>query len=153
MNDLESQLKDVHLPAVPDWWPLSVFGYGFILFVLVVLICSGLYLMKKWLRGRARRKALKQINIYKNTPRVNNTKTIANLSILLRRVALAYYPRHEVAGLTGAAWLEFLDKTGETEIFTKEIGDLLLYAPYQKKADADYSELLNTIELWIQQRK
>jgi len=40
-----------------------------------------------------------------------NARTTANLATLLRRTALAAYPRVAVAGLAGTDWTDFLDRS------------------------------------------
>ncbi|NQY41788.1 MAG: DUF4381 domain-containing protein [Legionellales bacterium] len=153
MNDLANQLRDVHLPEAPGMFPLSTLGYGCVLVFLLFIILCCLYGFKKWLKGRARRKALKKIDTYKKDTQIDSVKTIASLSILLRRVALAYYPRHEVAGLTGDEWIKFLNDTSGTKLFNNELKELLLQIPYQKTSDVDYNDLLYAVENWIKHRK
>lgn len=55
----------------------------------------------------------------------------AQIATILRRTALAGFPRVEVAGLTGDDWLEFLDRTAPGDGFSKGPGRLLSKAPYQ----------------------
>ena len=54
----------------------------------------------------------------------------AGVAAVLRRTALAAYPRREVAGLTGAAWLEFLDAHARGAHFDERAGRSLTRAPY-----------------------
>lgn len=45
-----------------------------------------------------------------------------DISAVLKRAAIAAWPRTEVAALTGPAWLAFLDHTGRTDAFTRGPG-------------------------------
>lgn len=56
------------------------------------------------------------------------------IALLLRRTALAAYPRRRVAGLIGSDWLEFLDQSFAGTGFRDGPGQLLTTAPYQGKA-------------------
>ncbi|MEM7074611.1 MAG: DUF4381 domain-containing protein [Pseudomonadota bacterium] len=50
---------------------------------------------------------------------------------LLRRTALAAFSRKEVASLSGATWLDFLDRTGGGTSFSKGAGLAVADAPYR----------------------
>ena len=75
---------------------------------------------------------------------------IQRLSVMVRRYALASFPRTEVAGLAGMAWLQFLDRSGRTNQFTDGIGHLLSSGPYQQQA-VSAAELVPLVEQWIKQ--
>ena len=53
------------------------------------------------------------------------------ISELVRRTMLAYAPRAEVAGLTGEAWLEWLDRDLDRSHFMEGDGRPLIEWPYQ----------------------
>lgn len=58
----------------------------------------------------------------------------AAIAAILRRTALAAWPRERVAGLAGAEWLRFLDATGGAGAFSEPPGDALARAPYAEHA-------------------
>ena len=150
-STLAQQLKDVHLPPTPDFWPLAPMAYVVLIGAILILVVAGIWLRKKWRYSLAKRRALKEIALIKNQS-TKEAKNIVILSILLRRVALAYFPREEVAGLSGDAWLRFLDKTGKTTQFSQGIGGILISAPYQKPEKREVNELITIIEKWINKR-
>ena len=69
--------------------------------------------------------------------------------MLIRRTCLARYPRADVAGLTGEAWLAFLDETGRTREFSTGAGRVLVSAPYQNRADTDVDALVGVTTKWL----
>ena len=76
------------------------------------------------------------------------------LPALVKRTALAAFPRQAVASLSGTAWLEFLDHTGHTHAFTHGRGQLLPALSYEphtaSRLDAqDIEELLSIVSSWI----
>ena len=71
------------------------------------------------------------------------------LSVLLRRTAIACFPQSGVAGLSGPQWLEFLDRVGNTDRFTRGQGEVLAAAPYQRDFDADVDNLLGLVKRWL----
>jgi hypothetical protein len=55
----------------------------------------------------------------------------AEVSELVRRTMLAYAPRADVAGLTGEAWLEWLDRDLDRSHFVSGDGRPLIEWPYR----------------------
>ena len=94
-------LAPLDLPAEPSWWPLPASTLmllgGFALAVL-------LWLGYRYYQGRLKRKALGLLSQLEDQP------DLQALDSLLRRVALTYFPRNQVAGLSGETWLAWLDE-------------------------------------------
>ena len=75
---------------------------------------------------------------------------VAELSTLLRRVALRRYTRTRVASLTGPDWLRFLDNTGGGGDFEKGVGQILEAGPYQPQIrEVPAEELLKLVRIWV----
>jgi hypothetical protein len=103
-------------------------------------------------RTKARRLALAEIGAVKqhyDTHR-DDLWVVQRLSEIVRRYAMATFPRTEVAGLVGSSWLRFLDKTGRTNQFTEGAGQLLSSGPYRSQAAASAAHLLPLVDHWIQ---
>ena len=66
---------------------------------------------------------------------------LSSLPALVKRTALAAYPRERVASLSGEAWLEFLDRTGGTREFTDGAGRLLIDLAYDPSLTLPESEI------------
>lgn len=72
------------------------------------------------------------------------------LSILLRRLSISLFPRAEAAGLTGEAWLTFLDRPLQRPAFSVGEGRVLAEAPYRPEVQAEEVEpLLALTREWI----
>ena len=54
---------------------------------------------------------------------------VVELSMLVRRYCLSAYGREQAAGLTGAAWLKFLDKKGKTQALYQRGGEGITDGP------------------------
>lgn len=71
----------------------------------------------------------------------------AQIAQVIRRTALAGFPRNQVAHLTGDAWLAFLDQTMPGNGFTDGPGQVLAGAPYRAtKPSPGLADLANR---WI----
>jgi hypothetical protein len=126
-------LRGLHLPEAVGWWPLAP---GWWLLAALLTLALGL-LVRGWLRRRAhaaaRGKALRQLEESRSAYAYHGDPVAlgAEVSELLRRAMLAYAPRSEVAGLTGDAWLEWLDRDLDQPRFRKGAGRSLLELPYR----------------------
>jgi hypothetical protein len=58
---------------------------------------------------------------------------LRHLPELVKRAALAAFPREAVASLSGMEWLQFLDRTGHTDAFTRGPGQLLPALAYDPR--------------------
>ena len=110
-----AQLRDIHLPEAIGWWPIAPGWY--ILAVLLIMMVSALvfFLRRHYLQGRVKRQALREWVMYHQEYQQEQHSQIsaAKLSELLKRVALMYFPRNEVASLQGDAWIVFLNQTSK----------------------------------------
>lgn len=148
---LLQQLRDIHYPSPISWWPLAPGWYLLIalLGVLFFLIIRLLY--KRWCKVKKQKIILQKLNDIKIKVQQNpfSEEVVQPLALLLKQVSLLLYPRQQVSGLCGQAWLEFLNRTGKTELFTSDIGRLLISAPYQARPPAELAELVRLVENWI----
>lgn len=137
MEENALPLRDLHLPEAVGWWPLAP-GWWVVIALAVVLLAYlfRLYL-RKHARGAARRYALRQLNTLMADFEEHRdaVEFSSRLSGLLRRTMLAYAPRSDVAGLTGDAWLEWLDRDLDQPRFQSDTGRKLLELPYRRPGD------------------
>lgn len=125
-------LRDVHVPPHLGWWPPAP-GWC----ILAVLILIGMTIAVIWFVhcyqcGRFKREALAVLTQYhQQSLQDHNPNAIcAQISELLKRVALTYYPHSHVAGLQGQPWLDFLNTSAKTVDFNS-VRTLLLEYPFQ----------------------
>jgi hypothetical protein len=84
-------------PPAPGWWLVGAAGVIAAGFAVAVAV-------RHWQRNAYRREALRALE----------TAKTSEISAILKRAALVAFPREQVASLSGAAWLAFLDRTGGT---------------------------------------
>ena len=148
MDPEQIPLRDLHLPEAIGWWPLAP-GW----WLLIGLAAVGLALLlrqylRRRARGAARRHALQQLQdlTAEYEQHRDAVRFSSALSELLRRTMLAYAPRQEVAGLTGDAWLAWLDRDLDAPRFQTAAGRKLLEMPY-RRPDEDLAamELIDVV--------
>ncbi|MBT1446319.1 DUF4381 family protein [Shewanella sp. JM162201] len=114
-NPLLEQMKDISLPPDIEFWPPApwVLPMALLLFVLLSLLLWWAY--RRFKVNRAKRKALlapkeAALALLDNIT-LDDSESVLTLSGVLKRAALSYFPRDEVASLSGNAWSEFLART------------------------------------------
>ena len=147
-------LRDIHLPDPVGWWPPAPGWWGLMLLCLLLLA-----VIRTWIgyRRRGRLKLHSLILLQQLVARFEQSgdeqRLIADLSVLLRRVAISVFPRRQVASLTGVEWLRFLDQSltpgGTDKAFTEGVGRILLDAPYKPACRVDRDALIGLIRRWI----
>ena len=126
---LLSELRDIRFPEPVSWWPPAP-GWWIVGVVTVVVVVLVVMRVRRHLLSPAREAQHELVRIRKNYQTTRDTLALAGaLSVFLRRAVLAVYPRTDVAGLTGNAWLEFLDRTGATVAFADGPGEGVVNRP------------------------
>lgn len=153
-NTTTLNLRDIHLPNPISWWPPAPGWWA--LLILCLLIAFSVWLFRKIKESRSVRvAAFKELQIISAdfTQKGDTHQLVKSLSVLLRRICLSYFPRSDVAGLTGERWLTFLDNCLDwgkvSERFSQGAGRILITAPYQPHATFDGEKLLNLCRHWI----
>ena len=147
------QLRDIHAAPPPEFWPPAPGWWLLALLCLVLLAALGYCVYRRYRRWRRQRTALEALAQFCNAAALENdlARLAAELSVLLRRVALARFSRAAVAGLSGLDWLIFRDATGGCGRFSNGPGKVLLTAPYAPCADFDAQSLCALVKDWIKQ--
>ena len=107
-------LRDIAVPEPPPLWPPAP-GVWVLLIVLAAVVTA---LAVFWRRRRAD-------NAYRRAglALLEDARTTRDVNIVLKRVALAVFPRPEVAPLYGGEWAAFLDGSCPSARFSP-FGDL-----------------------------
>jgi len=146
------QLEDIHLPATPAFWPPAP---GWWIAFALLLAAIGLITMRGYRYRKIRQQRLHILNALKvlqqDLEQQADPEAFANINQLLRRLALMFYPREQVASLTGSDWLKFLDDSGNTRAFTEGAGQLLSDSPYQNRLPEalDIDGFSAVVESWV----
>lgn len=155
MADSEAlaKLHDIHLPKSIGWWPLAPGWYVVSLSILILLFLLAYLSYRSYSNGKAKRQALQILRLYEEEYLLEPNSQLSSMKVseLLRRVALVYYPREEVASLQGEAWIAFLISSSKGIDFNA-LSDYLLALPYQPAREINLQPLFSKARLWIKQR-
>ena len=121
------------VPQTAGWWVLGA--------LFLVAMSFGVWrVLAHWRANAYRRAALRELELAGDDP--------ARVATILRRAALAIYPRREVAGLTGTSWVSFLCETGQ---FPEAAAQALTRSPYDPGTRAD--GLKQAAEDWLRRHR
>ena len=152
-----ANLREIPLPPPVPYIPQTIGWVVVALLLLVILAYIGWRVYQRHLKNRYRRDALAELAAIERKVRANasSREGLCELPALVKRTALAFAPREEIAGLTGRAWLAFLDRTYPAAGFVDGPGRLLSQLAYETGAgidtlrEDDVNNLLVLIRKWI----
>ena len=140
MHDLVMPEPVAWLPQTPGWW--IVLGW-----LLAVIVLLAWQFAKRRRRNRYRRDALAELKAIAAQPELGPAESAQHIAALLKRTALAAYPREDVAALYGADWAQFIKESAGNDPRIADAADRLAVAAYHP--DADGSELNGPAQRWI----
>jgi hypothetical protein len=149
-------LRDIHLPEAISWWPPAP-GWWLLLAALAILGTAVLIYRRIRSLRLLKRTVLAELEAIRRTHRDehNPTELVQALSTLMRRASISFYRRSDSASLTGAQWLQHLDRTAERKEFEHGTGSILATAPYlpaDSRIEVDINDLLALCEDWLRRQ-
>ncbi len=150
MSPLINELHDIEGIDTISLFPLPI-GW----WVVIALSLLSLFFLRKrlkFLRSWKRDTLIKLKELEENLSLTTSKETLQLLSEYVRRIALKRFPRKECAGLTGKAWLKWLNEHDPKQFDWLGKAELLLNAPYAPKQEiptADIKELIQAIRYWV----
>lgn len=109
------KLHDFYQPPPPAWTPQTIGWYAVFAIAGLLVLWMAIHFIRKWFARGYRREALRELAL--SPPN--------QFSTLLKRTALAAWPREKVASLNGAAWLDFLDRSVSGSLFQRAPGNCI----------------------------
>ncbi|WGV97862.1 DUF4381 domain-containing protein [Vibrio sp. YMD68] len=135
-------LNDLQLPPVPSWFPLA-WGWWGSAFAIIAVIALILGLMK-WNKKRLapKKTALKLLQ------QGQNQQNPSDAIELVRQAALCYFPREQIAHLTGQEWYVFLDSHLASPTFVPNANQWQ-QALYKKESIEEPQLLIEHCYQWV----
>lgn len=141
------QLRDLHLPEPVGVWPLA-YGWYIVLIIVAAIVTAAMYVLyKKYKMNLPKKQALKHIEAIEQAYLTDQdaAKAAYQLTIVLKRFCLSYYPRKEVASLHGQQWQQFLGNTDWCQTLSS--------LAYQKPKHMDLQPVIKGVTGWIKRFK
>lgn len=155
------RLHDLATPEPVSWMPQTAGWYVLLLLAVIGLLWFAGRLVRLWKANRYRTAALAELAQIEELARKpeSRSEALTGLPVLVKRTALSFAGRTQVAALHGGHWLRFLDSCmGGTE-FTQGPGRLLIdlsYLPADRLAALeadDVAGLLTLVRRWISRHR
>ncbi|MBO3117448.1 DUF4381 domain-containing protein [Winogradskyella sp. DF17] len=149
-------IQEIIPPEDVQFWPPQPGWYALGGVILIIIGIAILRFRKHKHRNAYRKEALRKLDTISNLKATD--KQLQEINQLLKACALKTYPRAQVAGLAGKDWIDFLNRTSESAIFSEVRAELLSSNPYQNTIDLkykkeDYSDLIEQCQHWIKTHK
>lgn len=145
MNGSLNKLYDFYQPPPPAWTPQTAAWYVVFSAIGLLILWFAARTIRRWIANRYRRAALRELA----------TVPTQQYSTLLKRTALAAWPRDKVASLNGSAWLKFLDETSGESQFQHSPGNQIEEIGLRPiTLSADTEQALRTLATkWIRRHR
>ena len=139
--ELLARLRDAHPPAAPSWWPPAPGWWIALVLAAALAVIAFRILPGWWRRLRLRRRLMAALAA---------AASAAEVSQLLRLAALERFPQRTPAGLTGAAWVAFLEGCAGTPGRFAALAAALTETPYRAGgADDEMARLRAAARAWL----
>jgi len=131
-----SKLRDIFIPDPPLFWPPAPGAWVALGMVLATLLFIA------W-----RLHAVRKRNAYRKAGLLllRSAETAYDVAVVVKRVALAVFPREQVASLYGQDWVEFLHESCPRNQFTAMLAI--------EAGDAPDTELVKLASIWIRHHR
>ena len=134
-----SDLRDLSLPHPVAPWPLAPGWWVLIGAASLLVLGFSVHACRQWRENAYRRAALAELS---------NIEDAAELSLLLKRTALATYPRSFIASLHGGTWCDWLEQTAGSPL-PANLRELLDTRQYAAEPTPMEPGLLAYARIWI----
>lgn len=152
-EQLLQELRGLHEPPEPSWWPPAP-GIWLACLLLLVLSVTTFLLARWYLRRTACKRAAQKLftNICTEFAELQDKQQLARrIAELFKRVLLLQQGRRSAAMLTQDALISALEVNKKIFELSPPVSHLLKTQVYQKNAEFDAQEIIAGTRLWIKQ--
>jgi hypothetical protein len=149
-------LHDIVLPQPVSWMP-QAWGWAALAgIIFALLLVVAIRAIRRFRRNAYRRDAVRQLARLEDemTDAARRAHAIRKLAELLKRTALAAWPRAQVATLAGAGWAQFLGRSGGVDQPLAAVLDDLEYrgdAALASLSEDQMKDALRAARRWIEE--
>ena len=143
-----ANLKDLQLPEAVSVLPLAPGWYGVIFIIILIMLALSYWQIRRLAHQRKVASIVELLTLIEQQNSSSGTQLLAEVAILLKRVAREKFPEQQPQNLFGEPWLQFLDSSGKTTQFTQGAGRILLEV-YQNKPLENPQALFDVVRAWL----
>ena len=142
--DLLQQLRDIHLPTAPGWWPPAIGWWLLAALLAAALVWLGIRLVRRWRRfrpARAAERLYRGIDEQLRAGAISPAEYAHRANELLKRFALYGARNQAMATESGDRWLRYLDERYGQMAFSRGAGRCLGGARFRPEFAIDTEAL------------
>ena len=140
-------LHDIVVPQPVPFWPPAPGWYVVLGLALLLVLRLVIRSVVRFRRNAYRRAALAELNTLPDSSAVAQ-----QVAALLKRTALAAFPREQVASLTGSSWLDWLTETSGMQV-PAAVRSVLTDGIYGRASQQDLKDLREFAAEWIRRHR
>jgi len=143
-RELLSQLRDIHLPEAPQWWPPAPGWWLLAAMALGLLTWGAVRLWWRWRRfrpARAARHLHRRLTLDLHDGSITPTAWLHRTNEALKRLAIRGLGHCEMIPAWGDDWLRYLDGRYGEPAFSEGAGRCLGQARFQPGIEVDVQAL------------
>lgn len=149
MDELLLNLRDIQAPPPPGPWPLAP---GWWIIIVILGLATGYWTIRRY-RQRQGYFLLARAELDRLAKKYfvdrDHQSLVLGLSMWIRQVALLAYPRRQIGGLTGEAWVQFLDEPLGGREFLRGPGYIFAGEVYAARVQVDADRLVQVCRTWL----
>ena len=136
-------LRDIVVPPPVPWWPLAPGAWVLLAVTLLIAALLGRRALRRRRSNAYRRAALAQLR---------EARSPAEVNTILKRTALAAFPRAGVARLAGQPWSQWLRETGGAGLDT-EVADIVAMSSFRRDDGTDLAAVKEFAGRWVRRHR
>lgn len=140
-------MHEIVIPEPVPWSPQTAGWWVALSWLFAVVLLVAISVRRKRRRNRYRREALRALQDVSANSDLAPQESARAVAEILKRAALAAYPRGDVASLHGEAWARFLSKSSGNDRQVQGAAEQLAAAAY--RPDADGGQILEPAKRWV----
>lgn len=146
-------LYDIHLPDPVSAWPPAPGWWLLLAVVIIAVLVAAFWWRRQYQQQQRRRDCLQQLQHLRSHFDKTDAQACAQINEILKLYCQQHFPA--AIALHGQAWIEFLNHSTKTPLFSNQSARALAEAPYAPdRADwrqhyGDLNDLLALAQRWL----
>ena len=110
----QTKIHPIILPNEISWMPQTLSWLLVLIFFILLIICLVWAFVQHHNKNKYKTEALSKLDEIEQKLNSKSRQCLNEVPLLIRQVALSYWPRRNIVSLSGRNWHEFLQMTSNT---------------------------------------